>query len=322
MNWAHMIDALAAGQPLSESEAEALFSAVFDGGVPDLEMGGLLALLEQRQMAEQELVGVLAALSTRVFQIAVPDTQWRPVLMPGYGALREHPNLVPLLAISLQRLGIPVLVHGMLSGERGVAAAYIFRELGIMPCASLAQAQQELHGGHLAFVPTGALVPALADLLALRVRLGGGALARVLARLADPFGGAGLQLIPAEHAHERVVLQSLLCDVEKNALLFEARDGDPVVDAQCRPGIELIRDGTVRQLFDAEITPRCAHPLPAADDLKGTARWITGVLEGRIPMPAPIANQIACCLFGAGYAQDLNQAKAIAAVETGSLAAA
>ena len=322
MNWAHMIDALAAGQPLSESEAEALFSAVFDGGVPDLEMGGLLALLEQRQMAEQELVGVLAALSTRVFQIAVPDTQWRPVLMPGYGALREHPNLVPLLAISLQRLGIPVLVHGMLSGERGVAAAYIFRELGIMPCASLAQAQQELHGGHLAFVPTGALVPALADLLALRVRLGGGALARVLARLADPFGGAGLQLIPAEHAHERVVLQSLLCDVEKNALLFETHDGDPVVDAQCRPGIELIRDGTVRQLFDAEITPRCAHPLPAADDLKGTARWITGVLEGRIPMPAPIANQIACCLFGAGYAQDLNQAKAIAAVETGSLAAA
>lgn len=322
MNWAHMIDALAAGQPLSESEAEALFSAVFDGGVPDLEMGGLLALLEQRQMAEQELVGVLAALSTRVFQIAVPDTQWRPVLMPGYGALREHPNLVPLLAISLQRLGIPVLVHGMLSGERGVAAAYIFRELGIMPCASLAQAQQELHGGHLAFVPTGALAPALADLLALRVRLGGGGLARVLARLADPFGGAGLQLIPAEHAQERVVLQSLLCDVEKSALLFETHDGDPVVDAQCRPGIELIRDGAVRQLFDAEITPRCAHPLPAADDLKGTARWITGVLEGRIPMPAPIANQFACCLYGAGYAQDLNQAKAIAAVETGSLAAA
>lgn len=322
MAWAHMIDELAAGQPLSESEAESLFAAVFDGGVPDLELGGLLALIEQRQMTQQELIGALAALSTRVFQVMVPNTQWRPVLMPSYGALREQPNLLPLLALSLQRLGIPVLVHGMLSGERGVAAAYIFREMGIMPCASLAQAQQEMQATNLAFVPTGALAPALADLLALRVRLGGGALARVLARLADPFGGAALQLIPAEHGHERAVLQSLLCDVEKSALLFEVRDGEPVVDAQCRPAIELVRDGTMRQLFDAEATPRCAHPLPAAHDLKGTAGWINGVLEGRIPMPAPIANQFACCLYGTGYAQDLNQAKAIAAVANGSLAAA
>lgn len=322
MTWAHMIDELASGQPLSESEAETLFAAVLDGGVPDLELGGLLALLEQRQMTQQELVGALAALSTRVFQMTAPDTQWRPVLMPSFGAMREQPNLLPLLAISLQRLGIPVLVHGMLSGEQGVASAYIFREMGIMPCASLAQAQQELRAGHLAFVPTGALAPALADLLVVRVRLGGGALARVLARLADPFGGGALQLVPAEHGHQRAVLHSLLCDVENSALLFETRGGDPVVDAQCRPGIELVRDGITQLLFDAEVTPRCAHPLPAAHDLKGTARWIGGVLEGRIPMPVPIANQIACCLYGSGYAQDLNQAKAIAAVETGSLAVA
>lgn len=322
MTWAHVIDDLAAGQVLTEGEAENLFAAVFDDGVPDLELGALLALIEQRRLTAQELVGVLAALSTRVFQLVPPDTQWRPVLMPSYSGLREQPNLLPLLALSLQRLGIPVLMHGMLSGERGVAAAYVLREMGIMPCASLAQAQQELQSGHLAFVPTGALAPALADLLALRVRLGGGALARMLARLADPFAGAALQLVPAEHAQGRAVLQSLLCDAERTALLFETRDGDPVVDAQCRPCIELVRDRAARPLFEAEVTPRCAHPLPDAQDPKATARWIASVLEGRIPMPAPIANQIACCLYGCGYAQDFNQAKAIAAVETGSLAAA
>src|SRR5690606_14725457 len=109
-------------------------------------------------------------------------------------------------------------------------------------------------------------------------------------------------------------------EVDKNALLFETRDGDPVVDAQCRPEIGLVRNGMACLLFDAEVTPRCAHPLPAAHDLKHTARWIRSVLEGRIPMPVPIANQFACCLYGTGYAQDLNQAKAITAVETGSLA--
>ena len=39
-------------------------------------------------------------------------------------------------------------------------------------------------------------------------------------------------------------------------------------------------------------------------------------------MPLPVVNQVACCLYGAGYTVDMNQAKAIAAVQTGSLLAA
>ncbi len=322
MAWAHIIEALAADQSLTEQEAAALFAALFDGGVPDLERGGLLALLERRPLTQQELAGVQATLLPRVFQISLPDMPWRPVLMPSYGAIRRQPNLVPLLALSLQRLGIPVLVHGMLSSDRGVATAALFRALGVMPCASLAQARQVLHEGRVAFVLTGALAPALADWLALRVRLGGGALARLLARLADPLGGTALQLMPAESDRERGLLQTLWCDSEVSALLFVADDGEPVVDAQCRPAIHLVRGGRAQTLFEAEATPRCAHPLPASDDLPGTARWINGVLEGRIPMPVPLAHQFACCLYGTGYAQDMNQAKAMAAVETGGLAAA
>jgi len=322
MNWAHLIELLIEGQSLSEHEAETLFSAIFDGGMPELEMGGLLVMLEQRALTQAELNGALAALAPRVFHANAPVMQWRPVVMPAYGTARNQPNLAPLLAISLQRMGIPVLVHGTLSGDGGVASAYLFRELGIMPCASLALAQQALSTGQPAFVPIGAMSPAIADLLALRARLGGGALARLLARLADPFCGEALQLIPASDAREYVMLQSLCCDMGSTALLFESQDGDAVVDAQCRPAMTLVTEGGVQPLFEAEATPRCAHPLPAAQDMKGTARWISGVLEGRIPMPAPIANQIACCLYGAGYAQDLNQAKAIAAVETGSLAVA
>lgn len=322
MNWANLIELLMSEQSLSEHEAETLFSAIFDGGVSELEMGGLLVLLEKRALTPSELHGVLAALSTRVFRAAAPDTQWRPVLMPAYGTARNQPNLAPLLAISLQRMGIPVLVHGTLSGDGGVASAYLFRELGIMPSVSLEQAQRAMAAGQPVFVPTGAVSPAIADLLALRARLGGGTLARLLARLADPFCGDALQLIPASDAREAVMLQALCCETGSTALLFESLDGDAVVDAQRRPAMTLVTAGSARSLFDAEATPRCAHPLPAAQDLKGTAQWITGVLEGRIPMPAPIANQIACCLYGAGYAQDLNQAKAIAAVETGSLAAA
>ena len=46
------------------------------------------------------------------------------------------------------------------------------------------------------------------------------------------------------------------------------------------------------------------------------------MLAGEAPVPLPIVNQLACCLFASDYANDMNQAKAIVAVETGSLAAA
>jgi len=36
-------------------------------------------------------------------------------------------------------------------------------------------------------------------------------------------------------------------------------------------------------------------------------------------VPHPLVNQLACCLYAAGYTEDMNQAKAIAAVEAGGL---
>jgi anthranilate phosphoribosyltransferase len=53
-----------------------------------------------------------------------------------------------------------------------------------------------------------------------------------------------------------------------------------------------------------------------------TACWIRKVLDGRVPLPQPIANQMAACLFACGYAEDFNQAKAIVAVESNGHAAA
>ena len=50
-----------------------------------------------------------------------------------------------------------------------------------------------------------------------------------------------------------------------------------------------------------------------------TARWISRILDKQIPLPKPIANQLACLLFASGYAEDFNQAKAIVAVEATGL---
>ncbi len=56
-------------------------------------------------------------------------------------------------------------------------------------------------------------------------------------------------------------------------------------------------------------------------DPRGLAAWTRQRLDANVALPQPVVNQLACCLYGAGYAEDFNQAKAMAAVETGSLAA-
>ncbi len=43
------------------------------------------------------------------------------------------------------------------------------------------------------------------------------------------------------------------------------------------------------------------------------------ILDKQIPLPKPIANQLACLLYASGYAEDVNQAKAIVAVEATGL---
>jgi anthranilate phosphoribosyltransferase len=62
--------------------------------------------------------------------------------------------------------------------------------------------------------------------------------------------------------------------------------------------------------------------MPPSPDPSATALWIRRALSGKVPLPLPLINQLACCLYATGYTADMNQAKALVAVEAGSLVAA
>ena len=59
-----------------------------------------------------------------------------------------------------------------------------------------------------------------------------------------------------------------------------------------------------------------------AEELSGTVRVVNPawrILDKQVPLPKPLANQLACLLYASGYAEDFNQAKAIVAVEATGL---
>jgi anthranilate phosphoribosyltransferase len=327
MSYAQYLKTISCGNDteadLSEHDAQLLFGAMLDGGVPELELGALLVALQMKPTSLAELAGFAGALNERLFRLAPPQAKAQPVVLPSYGGARDQPNLLPLLALLLQRFGVPVLVHGMLNGDGIVASAYVFRELGVMPCANVTQVQEVLASAGIAFVPTGVLAPGLAELLALRGRLGMRSVAHVVARLLDPFEGDSLRVVGVEHETALELTREFLLATGAHTLLLLGAYGEPYADPVCRPRIEHLLEGNAQVLFEAEsVTTKKIATLPESVNAAATAEWIRRAIAGETPVPLPLVNQLATCLFAAGYTTDMNQAKAIVAVETGSLATA
>lgn len=319
MNFVRALQELTRPTPdFTEHEAAHVLGAMLDDGLPELEQGALLALLEVRPLSLPLLAGFQRALAERCYRVAAPAGGLRPVLLATHCAAdRQGPNLLPLLALLLQRLGMTVLVHGSLEGAGLAGSAHVFRALGIMPCASLAAAQRALDRDRLAFVPTGVLAPGLARLGARRARLGGGRLTHLLERLLDPYAGAALGVVATGSGDDSRLLTASYLMSGAHGLLLEGSEGEPFASPQRRPLLELVRENTREVLFPAESAG--VKGRTQGLETMSVADWTRRALRGEVPLPLPLVNQVACCLYGAGCASDINQAKAIAALETGSL---
>jgi anthranilate phosphoribosyltransferase len=310
----------AGARDLAESEARELFGGMLDGGVPDLELGAVLIALHLKSESGTELLGFHRALRERAYLLRVPAGHARPVVLPAYGGARTEHNLLPLLGLLLRRVGVPVLFHGTLEGSGRLASVYILREFGVLPSASLRQTQRLLEEERIAFLPTAALCPGLATLLAMRNRLGVRNSAHLAAKLVDPFGGAGVPVIGASCSTMLDKLAGVLVELGASALLLASTEGEPFASPRRRPRIDHFKRGVRQVLFEEEAGPiRPVAGLPVGIDAHATAAWIRLALAGEAPIPHPLINQFACCLYACGYTDDMNQAKAIAAVEAGSL---
>lgn len=307
---------------LSTADARQLYAAILDGGVPDLELGAILLALRVKGEALDEMLGFLAAADDRTNRLEMPQGRVRPVVLPSYNGARKEANLTPLLALMLQRFGVPVLVHGLIEGFGRVTTAQIFRELGIMPSASVNQAQAMLGEKGLAFLPLNALAPGLHNLLALRARMGVRNSAHSLVKLVNPFAGEAVLVAPATHPDFIELMRNMLAARGDRAILLRGTEGEPFANPKRRPKLEYVHEGQVDVLFEAEHESLRSIPaLAEGADAATTAKWTQRVLDRQTPLPKPIANQLACLLYASGYAEDFNQAKAVVAVEVNALSA-
>lgn len=295
---------------LSAADAQALFGAILDQTVPPLELGAILLSLRIKGESESELDGFMAALDARTPQFGLAQPSPRCVVIPTYNGARRQPNYVPLLALLLSRLGVPVLIHGRHDFDSRVSPFELLAALGIECQADLAAAQARLDAGDIACVATETLVPGLDQLLALRPRLGVRNSGHSVGKLLDPLRGHSVRLVAVTHPEYVDRMAGYLSRNAGTALLMRGTEGEAYANPRRCPAMYGYADGQVLaqvQQDEGGAAPVAGQPeSPAVAD---NAAAIRAMLAGELPIPQPILEQAALCLVLAGAAPDLGSAQ-------------
>lgn len=283
-------------RPLPRHEVETLFDAMLAGRVSDIELGAILMAYRIKGENPDELAGMLDAAHRHCGRIAAVPSR-RTIVIPSYNGARKQPNLVPLLALLLQRAGLPVLVHGVPAFGGRVTSLELFDALGVSRCTSADAAAANLAGDGLAVIGIDVLSPALNSLLARREVIGLRNSSHTIVKMLQPIGGHGpseaLQLVSYTHPEYRETLSAFFLARASNALLTRGTEGEAVADARRTGRIDHLHHGQSDLLTAAvEGSVTTVPDLPTGTDVAATAAYIRDVLSGRQPVPLPIAQQV------------------------------
>lgn len=288
---------------LDQETARALYSAMLNDEVPDLEMGSILIALRIKGEGEAEMRGFYEAMQSRTLRLTPPVAKPMPIVIPSYNGARKQANLTPLLAILLNKLGFPVVVHGVSEDPTRVLTETILALLGIQPTLTAGQAQAKLEGNQPVYIPVHALCPSLDKQLALRWRMGVRNSAHTLAKLATPFEeDKALRLSSVSHPEYVTRVASFFADIGGRALLMHGTEGEVYANPQRCPQITLIEPAGTRVVWERG-EEQSEVILPEGKDPQVTAHWITQCLSGQVPVPHSIKLQLACCLLATGQVE-------------------
>ena len=297
MNYAPIIKEIGRGakgaRDLDAATAERLFGDILDGEIPDLELGATLIALRIKSESLDELIGFKRAMDARCARVAVPSGP-RCVVLPTYNGARRQANLMPLVALLLAREGVPVLIQGRHDFDARVSPFELLAALDIVPAADPAAAGRALAADGLACLRLEQLLPGMARLLGLRLRLGVRGSGHTMAKLLDPCPGRSLRVVAVTHPEYLERMREFLAADRGRAMLLRGTEGEAYANPRRRPEIEVFRDGVANVAWPAAGggAPPLAG-LPDAPAVADNAALIRAMLAGEVAIPQPVRDQVA-----------------------------
>lgn len=285
---------------MSREDARALYAAMLEGRVSDLELGAILLAMRIKGESVEELAGFMDAAESSFAPLPSPPGEFAPVLIPSYNGARKLANLTPLLALLLAREGVPTLVHGVRKDPGRITTAEILAELGLAECGSSSDILDAAANRRPAFIPIEGLAPSLAHMLSLRRILGVRNSTHTLVKILQPFEGPALRLVSYTHPEYLETLGEYFVNAAPgargDAFLMRGTEGETVANPHRAPQIDWFHSGQRTLLVERDAPTDLLAEVPEARDAATTAAWIAAALRGDVPVPPPIAAQVTHCL--------------------------
>lgn len=286
---------------LSRDDANQLYTAMLDGRVSDLELGGIMLAMRIKGESVDEIAGFVDAAEASFEQLPTPESDYAPIVIPSYNGSRQMPNLTPLLALLLARAGAPVLIHGVTSDPGRVTTAEILHELGYPVAHTAQQAAEQFAQRAPALMPIEALAPRMARLLAMRRVLGVRNSTHTLVKIMQPFAAPALRLSSYTHPEYLAMLTEYFTTSAPHergdVFLMRGTEGETVANAKRAQQISWMHENECTVLVQRQEPVDDMPPLPASRDAAVTAKWIEAALRGDEPIPISISEQVEQCLL-------------------------
>jgi len=313
----------AAERPLTRTEAEAAFEALFEGEATPAQMGGFLMALRTRGETVDEYAAAAAVMRAKCNRVTAPAGAMDIVGTGGDG--KGTLNISTATAFVVAGAGVPVAKHGNrnLSSKSGAADA--LTEMGINVMIGPEVVEKALEKVGIAFMMAPMHHPAMAHVGPVRTELGTRTIFNILGPLTNP-AGAKRQLTGAfSRDLIRPMAETLRALGSEAAWLVHGSDGTDELTITGRSWVSsLAEDGTID---DFEVHPDEAglptHPFEAllGGQPSENAAAFRALLDGAqgAYRDAVLLNAAAALLV-AGRAADLREgtARACESIDSGA----
>jgi anthranilate phosphoribosyltransferase len=318
-----LLDA-APDRPLTRAEAEAAFSAFFEGAATPAQIGGLLMALRTRGETVDEIAAAAAAMRARMTRVAAPADAIDVVGTGGDG--KGTLNISTAAAFVVAGCGVPVAKHGNRNLSSRSGAADVLTQLGIDVNVEAGTAEAALAEIGICFMMAPRHHPATRHVMPVRAELGTRTIFNVLGPLTNP-AGVRRQLTGAyTRALLRPMAEVLGALGSEEAWLVHGDDGTDELSIAGPTTVAILKSGEVTE---RRVSPADAglptHPFAAirGGDPEENGRAMRALLDGTpgAYRDAVVLNA-AAALVVAGRAADLEAgaARAAAAIDDGSAA--
>ncbi|AGT07867.1 anthranilate phosphoribosyltransferase [Paracoccus aminophilus] len=306
---------VAATRSLTGDEAEAAFSALFNGAATPAQIGGLLMALRVRGETVEEIAAAARAMRAKMNRISAPKGAIDIVGTGGDG--KGTLNISTASALVVAGAGVPVAKHGNrnLSSKSGSADALTHLGINVMTTPEVAQAALDDTG--ICFMMATVHHPAMRHVGPARTELGTRTIFNLLGPLTNP-AGVKRQLTGTFHQDwNRPMAETLRELGSEQAWLVHGSDGTDELSIAGPSWVAELKDGTVREF---EISPEDAglpvHPFEeiVGGDPAQNAAAARAILAGakNAYRDAVLLNSAAALLI-AGRATSLREGAEIAA---------